>query len=85
MRDHTAAVNDVAFNTDGKYFATASDDGTARVWLTRTGRLVRNLSGAQGGARAVVFGRRGHLIAVACGDGVVLVYGEPGALPSAKK
>jgi WD40 repeat protein/tetratricopeptide (TPR) repeat protein len=35
---HSAVVRDVAFTPDGRYFATASFDGTARVWETVTGR-----------------------------------------------
>jgi WD40 repeat protein/tetratricopeptide (TPR) repeat protein len=35
---HTAGVRDVAFAPDGRYFATASDDSTARVWEAATGR-----------------------------------------------
>ena len=31
---HTNKVRDVAFSPDGKYILTASDDGTARLWLT---------------------------------------------------
>jgi WD40 repeat protein/tetratricopeptide (TPR) repeat protein len=35
---HSALVRDVAFTPDGRYFATASFDTTARVWETATGR-----------------------------------------------
>jgi serine/threonine protein kinase/WD40 repeat protein/Flp pilus assembly protein TadD len=35
---HSAPVNEVAFAPDGRYFATAGFDGTARVWETATGR-----------------------------------------------
>ena len=31
-------VWDVGFTPDGKFLATASNDGTARVWGNRTGR-----------------------------------------------
>jgi WD40 repeat protein len=29
---HIARVSDVVFNSDGRYFGTASNDGTARIW-----------------------------------------------------
>jgi serine/threonine protein kinase/WD40 repeat protein/Flp pilus assembly protein TadD len=35
---HLGPVYDVAFTPDGRYFATASEDTTARVWETATGR-----------------------------------------------
>jgi WD40 repeat protein/Flp pilus assembly protein TadD len=35
---HSNLVREVAFTPDGRYFATASFDGTARVWETTTGR-----------------------------------------------
>ena len=35
---HSAMVREIAFTSDGRYFATASFDGTARVWETATGR-----------------------------------------------
>ena len=35
---HSALVREVAFSPDGRHFATASFDGTARVWETATGR-----------------------------------------------
>jgi tetratricopeptide (TPR) repeat protein len=35
---HSARIREVAFTSDGRYFATGSFDGTARVWETATGR-----------------------------------------------
>ncbi|KAL5611484.1 hypothetical protein BROUX41_000917 [Berkeleyomyces rouxiae] len=40
--EHTAAVNKVAVSPDHRFFVTASDDGTAKVWDTQ--RLERNIS-----------------------------------------
>jgi len=31
---HTDGVRDVAFSSDGKFILTASNDNTARLWLT---------------------------------------------------
>src|SRR5262249_24406400 len=36
---HAALVREVVFTPDGRHFATASFDNTARVWETATGRL----------------------------------------------
>src|SRR5207248_4201458 len=35
---HSALVREVAFSPDGRFFATASFDATARVWQPATGR-----------------------------------------------
>jgi WD40 repeat protein len=32
LKDHTAAVNSLAFSPDGKMLAAASDDGTIILW-----------------------------------------------------
>ncbi|KKF95724.1 Serine/threonine-protein kinase VPS15 [Ceratocystis platani] len=40
--EHTAAINRVAVSPDHRFFVTASDDGTAKVWDTQ--RLERNIS-----------------------------------------
>ncbi len=37
---HQGSVTDLAFGSDGRYVATASDDGTARVWEARAGQEV---------------------------------------------
>ena len=41
---HLGPVRAVAFSKDGSAIATASDDGSARVWLTQAGKYSRRLS-----------------------------------------
>ena len=41
---HTGAVKSVAFSPDGTRVATGGRDGTARIWDTRTGALIKKIS-----------------------------------------
>jgi WD40 repeat protein len=43
LTDHTRGVADIAWSPDGRYFASASLDDTARVWDAKTLRVLRIL------------------------------------------
>lgn len=43
LKGHTNAVNTVSFSSDGTMLASASNDGTVRLWDTRTNRHVGTL------------------------------------------
>jgi WD40 repeat protein len=43
LRGHTDQINTAVFAPDGRRIVTASRDGTARIWDTRTGRALRIL------------------------------------------
>jgi WD40 repeat protein len=40
---HSGGVNDVAFSNDGELLASASEDGTVRLWNTTTKKRIRKL------------------------------------------
>ena len=70
---HTARVRDLAVSPDGNYFATGSDDGTARVWDAATGRPAGPVLRHTNWVKAVAFSPDGNTLAA--GD-----YGPAGLI-----
>jgi WD40 repeat protein len=64
----------VAFSPDGTLLATASEDKTARLWDTATGRQVSTLTGHTGSVRAVAFSPDGTLLATASNDSTARIW-----------
>jgi WD40 repeat protein len=74
LTGHTALVWDVAFSPDGRLLATASWDGTARLWDPATGEHLRTLTGPDGEVLAVAFSPDGRLLATGGRDGAVRLW-----------
>jgi len=89
---HDGPVRDVAWRPDSTLLATASDDGTARVW-TPAGGQVSIESGHTASVTSAAFNPDGELLVTASEDGTARVWdvasgdqlavfgGEPGAKP----
>jgi WD40 repeat protein len=69
----TAPITRATFDPDGKLVATASDEGTVRLWDWRTGRVVAELQGSQP-LTSVAFSPDGSRVVTAGADGAARVW-----------
>jgi WD40 repeat protein len=60
---HDAGIPNVTFSPDGKLLASASRDGTVKIWQADTGKSVRTLRDLPGEVFAVAFSPDGRLLA----------------------
>jgi WD40 repeat protein len=65
-------VRAAVWSPDGARIATASDDGTARLWDARDGKALATLAGHAGPVTAVAFARDSMLVATTSTDAVRL-------------
>jgi WD40 repeat protein len=72
LRGHTGAISEIARSPGGSWFATASVDGTVRLWGPAEKSL--SLTGHRGAVRAIAYSPDGNLLASAGEDGKVRVY-----------
>jgi WD40 repeat protein len=70
LRGHAGGIAGVAFNPDGTRLASASNDGTVRVWDTENGREVRSFRGHS----TVAFSPDGTHLASAGDNGKVVLW-----------
>jgi eukaryotic-like serine/threonine-protein kinase len=71
-------TTDVAFSPQGTLLASASDDGTVKLWDVAHKRLVRTLKGHQETVRRVTFNRDGTMLASGSADGTVRLWDTAG-------
>jgi DNA-binding beta-propeller fold protein YncE len=71
LAGHQASVRAVEFHPEGTLLATASNDGTARVWSVRDGSTQAVLSGHAGPVTGVAYSPDGTILATSSGDGTV--------------
>lgn len=66
------AIHAIQFASNGRWLATASQDGKVRVWDASNGSLLRTLQVSQGPARAVAFARKSAILATADNSTITL-------------
>jgi WD40 repeat protein/tRNA A-37 threonylcarbamoyl transferase component Bud32 len=81
---HTDAILDLAFSPDGASFATASKDGTARLWETATSRPIGEPMRHQGEVRALAFSPDGARLITGSQDESAHVWDARTARPLGK-
>ncbi|MEH2238043.1 nSTAND1 domain-containing NTPase, partial [Nostoc sp.] len=79
FQGHQGIVYSVSFSPDGKTIATASQDGTARLWNLQ-GQLLHEFKGHQGPVLSVSFSPDGKTIATASLDNTARLWNLQGQL-----
>ncbi|MET3993738.1 WD40 repeat protein/tetratricopeptide (TPR) repeat protein [Bradyrhizobium sp. S3.9.2] len=74
LAGHTGYLSGAAYSPDGKLMATASDDGTARIWDAVSGAELHLLTGHRSTVRNVEFSPDGKTVLTASGDGTARIW-----------
>lgn len=74
LRGHTGTLQGIVYSPDGKRLATASNDGTAKVWDAATGKELLTLVGHSAQVKDVAFSPDGTRLATASSDQTAKVW-----------
>jgi WD40 repeat protein len=71
---HTAGITSIAFSRDGRRILTGSQDNTAKLWETATGREIMALHQHRQSVNAVAFSPDALQVLTADGDGTTILW-----------
>lgn len=74
LSGHAGLVRSVAFSPSGEGLASASDDGTVRLWKVATGELVTTITGHEGAVLGVGFSPDGKWLASVGRDKLIRIW-----------
>jgi WD40 repeat protein len=79
-QSHTGRINNGAFSRSGDWLATSSNDSTAKIWDTRTGKLALDLGKHPGVVQSVSFSPDNKIIQTSCSDNIVRIWDATGKI-----
>ena len=74
LEGHTDWINAASFSPDGKLIASASRDGTVRLWDVATGAMLQTLAGYTRNFKAITFSPDGKQVASASEYAMVQIW-----------
>jgi WD40 repeat protein/3',5'-cyclic AMP phosphodiesterase CpdA len=80
---HNDTILGIAFSPDGDRLATASADGTARLWSVPNGEQVLTLTGGSGQVHGIAFAPDGAFVVTCADDGTARLWSVPDGEPLA--
>ncbi|KAK4231810.1 WD40-repeat-containing domain protein [Podospora fimiseda] len=74
LKGHTAAVSQVRISPDGKWIASASADGTAKIWNASTGAILDTLVGHMAGVSCLAWAPDSNTLATGSDDKAIRLW-----------
>lgn len=82
LRGHSAAVSQVRISPDGRWIASASADGTAKVWDAATGAHMDTFVGHMAGVSCIAWAPDGDMLATGSDDKAIRLWDRVTASPA---